>query len=465
MLAILSPCTSLPRTLDAIWRRATLGESAIHKAVRAGAALHVVRAPYWRPRNGDAVNYVVFGSMHRCLASCLHNWRVVAPTWIHEVSKYWKPADTSSLYVEGDMRIFGRYVLPPGYALAYLPSDANIDTEDDPTKFPIAGPDATIIYDYNVFKILGAAGQLGASFLTMYHSKGDQVHNYSYLAPGLTVVPYAVLAILSVIANLCTPEFSRLYLVHSEIMDEAISRGGSFACVLGRLCNETQGNPIPGVGLMAFGGFEVDGFDTHFRVPEGTGFAHGLGSTLFSSYSTPIPHRCGRGCSFVHGCPDNNAVIKGPAVADDEILVPSCPLFQRKRRHPRYHLKMNPLKPHFDQWDAKFPGATVYHPPGYLLATHVHIVSVLLASVGPVILITALVSGFRKGSLELPHPYLRLAMRFTGPLFGTVIGWAQSTSGAGWLPDGLGALVCFVTDLFMVLALLPEHGICIWLGS
>ena len=74
----------------------------------------------------------------------------------------------------------------------------------------------------------------------MYHTDGDQLKWFGYVAPGLTVLPYAVMSGLNLIANLLTPHYPTMYLVRSEVMEEAERRAGSqFHYVVGEIVDES----------------------------------------------------------------------------------------------------------------------------------------------------------------------------------------------------------------------------------
>jgi hypothetical protein len=69
------------------------------------------------------------------------------------------------------------------------------------------------------FKCAVAIIQVAFACITLYRTRGNQVETYGYAAFGLTVIPYAVMSILNLVANLLTPEYPALYMVHSDVMD------------------------------------------------------------------------------------------------------------------------------------------------------------------------------------------------------------------------------------------------------
>ena len=56
---------------------------------------------------------------------------------------------------------------------------------------------------------------------------GDQIQRYGYAAFGLTVAPYLLMSIVNLLGTMLTPDYPCLYLVSSEVMDEAARREGA----------------------------------------------------------------------------------------------------------------------------------------------------------------------------------------------------------------------------------------------
>ena len=69
-----------------------------------------------------------------------------------------------------------------------------------------------------LLKSATAVVQLLFACLTLYRTKGDQVGMYGYAAFGLTVIPYAIMSILNLTANLLTSEYPMLFMVQSDGM-------------------------------------------------------------------------------------------------------------------------------------------------------------------------------------------------------------------------------------------------------
>ena len=88
---------------------------------------------------------------------------------------------------------------------------------------------------FNPSKALIAIFQTVYASLTLYQTRGSQLQRYGYASFGLTVAPYLVMSILNFISNILTPDYNTMYLVDSDIMDEATRRGGRFEGTVGSL--------------------------------------------------------------------------------------------------------------------------------------------------------------------------------------------------------------------------------------
>src|SRR5208282_5232667 len=103
-----------------------------------------------------------------------------------------------------------------------LSSDTSIDF------LPLKGGAIKLSKSHNVMKSLIAIIQLMFACITLYRTRGDQLDRFGYAAFGLTVTQYAVMSLVNLIANISTPDYSSLYMVRTEIMDEAERHKGLF---------------------------------------------------------------------------------------------------------------------------------------------------------------------------------------------------------------------------------------------
>jgi hypothetical protein len=140
--------------------------------------------------------------------------------------------DTVGFYTESRV-VHGYNSLPPGYAFAFVPHDTKVFQLDDSTA-----TSPQIYTSSNTIKVALALCQSTYASFTVYQSRGDQINRFGYAAFALAVVPYAVMSIVSLLGNLMTADYPMLYLVASEVMEEAKLRGGQFPCVVGKIVSD-----------------------------------------------------------------------------------------------------------------------------------------------------------------------------------------------------------------------------------
>ncbi|KAF2666198.1 hypothetical protein BT63DRAFT_481990 [Microthyrium microscopicum] len=168
-------------------------------------------------------------------------------------------------------KIHGVYTMPKGYEFAYVPSDAVINFQADKSmKFEVSA-------SYSFTKAAIAIVQTVYASITLYRARGNQVQVFGYAAFGLTVIPYhmvltpcenhqakestnsstdwsekpdanylgtsqyILMSLLNLLAQLVAVDYPTLYMVRSEMMEEAIRRGGIFKGFTGHLGPDTSG--------------------------------------------------------------------------------------------------------------------------------------------------------------------------------------------------------------------------------
>lgn len=168
-----------------------------------------------------------------------HEIRVYRPPWARELSNLWPYYDTKDVHVRSDRSIHGFFELSPGYALAHVPRDAIVKPSPRTTAEQYIQTKELSSHDvstnYSFPKAFIAIAQLVFASYTLYESSGSQIDKYGYAAFGLTVTPYALMSLLNLAGALVTPSFPSLFIVHSTMMDEAVSRGSRFDGVVGTL--------------------------------------------------------------------------------------------------------------------------------------------------------------------------------------------------------------------------------------
>jgi hypothetical protein len=139
-------------------------------------------------------------------------------------------------------KIHGKCILPPGYGLAILPPSVTVSGIDVCQTADGQMPEGSVISEslscsYSFSRALVAVVQTIYASVTLYRTKGDQVQHYGYAAFGLTVVPYLIMSIVNLISTIVTPDYPTVYLVRSDIMDEASTpqRKGRFEGIVGSI--------------------------------------------------------------------------------------------------------------------------------------------------------------------------------------------------------------------------------------
>jgi hypothetical protein len=88
--------------------------------------------------------------------------------------------------------------------------------------------------------------QLLFSCYVLYQTRGNQIQLYGYAAYGLIVIPYAVMSIINLAANVLVPHYPTLYMVRTSYMTEAELHGGVFEGFVADLANEQDTDEPPG---------------------------------------------------------------------------------------------------------------------------------------------------------------------------------------------------------------------------
>ena len=136
--------------------------------------------------------------------------------------------------VPREYKVNGRAERSEQYELVYIPEEADVKPLN-PKSDPQAQEDysATVSASNGFAKSLVAIFQTIYSCVTLYRARADQIGRYGYAAFGLTVAPYAVMSIVNLIGNLCTPDYAALHIVRSPDLVEADKRGEQTDAVIG----------------------------------------------------------------------------------------------------------------------------------------------------------------------------------------------------------------------------------------
>ena len=145
--------------------------------------------------------------------------------------------------------IHGLCRLPSGYELAIVHSetavlelndDKNSESQTRSNSLTSTESDSlvnsNISWSYSFTKGLIAIFQALYACATLYETRGDQIERYGYAAFGLTVAPYLVMSIINLLGTVLTPDYSTVFMVESEIMEEAKQHEGAlFEGAVGKL--------------------------------------------------------------------------------------------------------------------------------------------------------------------------------------------------------------------------------------
>ncbi|KAJ5320214.1 hypothetical protein N7508_000497 [Penicillium antarcticum] len=174
----------------------------------------------------------------------LFEFNVCTPPWL-------APEGNTFSIVPPRYKICGTCDLPPGYSLAYVPLHALVEPLSSAERLHCNGQDSqNLSSTYSFGPPLIALIQILYASVTIYQSRGHQVDTYGYAAFGFTVVPYLIMSVVNLLGNMATHSYPSVYLVHTELMDEASSRGGTFAGAVGTLKSE----PLPVNDKFVFSG-------------------------------------------------------------------------------------------------------------------------------------------------------------------------------------------------------------------
>lgn len=294
--------------------------------------------------------------------------KVYRGPWTEEQAKYWTYTDSADEYVSPSKIIHGFYDFADqgwSYALAHVPRDAVIAVHDraeqtTPRRLESATtgfslttqstayerseatgiraqlfedkPTPVIAASYSLPKGMIAVVQLGFAVSTLYQSSGSQLDYYGYVAFGITVVPYALMSLVNLLGNILTPDYHALYLVGSDVMDEAIRRGARFDGVVGRLVEDTSSSTA--VAEVLPWKEESEKHDTVELSFHNESSCKEFPATVID-YSTPSSLPLKKRRKLISELLDKTYRDLSPS-----IFIPSCSKFLRHKQH-KYPTNMN----------------------------------------------------------------------------------------------------------------------------
>jgi hypothetical protein len=223
--ALLVPYSGVTRAADAISHGRFpyfSKKTDLEYAVRVGALCAVARTAGWVPEANENIS-----GCHLKGISSKPEGEVVSGPWTVVPLE-----DVRDVSVE-DFRIHGQIVpkLPPGYELQILPENIELSAHGQPIE---------LANTHGALKYVASLIQLAYAVVTLYRVRGDQLDKYGYAAYGLTVIPYLVMSLVNLLANICTPDYPLIYMVHSEVMEEVKNRGVWFDGTVGEIRPATE---------------------------------------------------------------------------------------------------------------------------------------------------------------------------------------------------------------------------------
>lgn len=93
---------------------------------------------------------------------------------------------------------------------------------------------------YNTAKAIASLIQAFAAIYTLLLHRSDVIERWGFASFHLTVVPYLVMTIVNFVSNILVADYACLYMVESELMREARSKGGVFVGAVAAV-NEFEG--------------------------------------------------------------------------------------------------------------------------------------------------------------------------------------------------------------------------------
>lgn len=111
-------------------------------------------------------------------------------------------------------------ILPPDYPVQPLEVGPRL-------KLPARSYYSNVIScDYNFVKIAASLAQIIAGGLTVYQASKAQFAAFGFTQSSLTVIPYVLMSLANLVANMTCPNYATLYLVETDLLDEARQKGG-----------------------------------------------------------------------------------------------------------------------------------------------------------------------------------------------------------------------------------------------
>lgn len=232
LAALLVPFSGVLRGCGSIARAKVIGESDTKHALRAGALCMLVRTVGWKPNPGDKIEGCkISGSLNASTPTRIPLENIIIRPRRHELRDDLDLTTSVSLTTHHILTDITE--LPEGYRLQILPrnfqiedvpetndmnaTEANAAQANRPKTAPMYKSREALKFGASIVQLLFASSSL-------YRTRGSQIEQYGYSAYGLSVIPYILMSIINLTANIITPHYPLLYIVRSDVLAEAESR-------------------------------------------------------------------------------------------------------------------------------------------------------------------------------------------------------------------------------------------------
>ena len=419
--------------------------------------------------------------------------------WFVETYKFGRKSLSVSLRLDPDyVKVHGLCNLAPGYELIYVPADIKVTSRSKETPRPpllesIKSKDLRKVIQsvrsqtrlsssQSLPRLLFSIVQIVSGAWSLYRAQGLQIERFGFAAYGLTVLPYMIVSIFNFAGSLLTKEYEMVFLVHSTIMDEMISRGGSVDGVVGTVDPQPEDLAEPNCGppsTSSLGVLGVDQAPRQLLSPTGSTLqfrcaddATPVLATITEADEAPPNTRTDTGISFRDAAnspssttPDPNSASKVPPghhlwsrslTLAQGVLPSQAPTtdagavwrgWAAWKRWYRIKYKHQPL-------DDPPGGLTIVHvpchgslirlpPPVYESLLRCLTLVMLVAAIAVPIVVITVLTGWRARQSEVSHRSAVLNWIFAGMVLGYWAGSVENLSGNKTVAKGL--MIMFVS--------------------
>jgi hypothetical protein len=300
--SLLVPYKGIYAALRIIAKQACFGRDALERAHRAGALCCVYKV------TRDKLGNRAYSYDNNLQSMSFHG-----PAGLIELCSYRNPLTITGFkeaplsLSDVNASVHGSIRLPGGYDLTPLSRKYPVHPFDPDARHKLgekfAGYQSNVIScDYNFVKIVASLAQIIAGGLTVYQASKAQFAAFGFTQSSLTVIPYVLMSLTNLAANITCPNYSTLYLVETDLLEEARSLGAVAHGAVGYVSAWSGKRPhlaervfkkvlyLIGIGLVALP-FILIGYWTKFQPgPESTSEEKGwIWSWLITSIVFGVP--------------------------------------------------------------------------------------------------------------------------------------------------------------------------------